>query len=305
MKKKNIILSSIIGIICLIAGFIIGISVDFPKVKKSELAGTIGKLDKYRNVKLSEQDLKLRNELFTDSVLRNNYIRFFSMNYSFYSQISVDIDFSLEAIKNSTDFTNNYETEVKGIETFAGLLESKRPEILLAIGALIDPSEEDSKIILQTVENAKSSIARLLQMESSLVDIIDAMEVYIENSPTDFNDELKKAHDLLIKIKMFSAKVYKDRIMLKYLDTKKPFITDPEIIKQIREKNNIEVGKIMKIELAALYTSEEYSDIIEDICCGSNTEILQVVNMPCDKFDMNETQLLESYDIVSFGCSPV
>jgi hypothetical protein len=299
MKKKNIVLSSIIGIICLIVGFLIGISVDFPKVKESELAGTIGKLDKYRNVKLSEEDLKLRSELFTDSVLRNAYIRFFSMNYSFYLQMSADINYSLGAIKNSPDFTKNYENEIKGMESFAGLIDIKQPDILMAIVALNNPSEEDSKLILQTIENAKSSITRLLQMESTLIEIIDAMEIYIENSPTDFNEELKKAHDLLTENKMVSAKAYKDRVMIKYLDSKKTFITDPDIIKQLRIKNKIEIEKLQSNEFGMVFdvgmvfdnelinNDTDISNLLDQYSSGDITRYLGFI-IASDKFNLNK-----------------
>ena len=69
MKKRNGLLLTLAVIASLAIGFLIGIMVDIPKTDNTQVAGTIGKIQNYKNVKITEQDIQLKNELMADSVL--------------------------------------------------------------------------------------------------------------------------------------------------------------------------------------------------------------------------------------------
>ena len=69
MKKRNGLLLTLAVIASLAIGFLIGIMVDIPKTDNTQVAGTIGKIQNYKNVKITEQDIQIKNELLADSVL--------------------------------------------------------------------------------------------------------------------------------------------------------------------------------------------------------------------------------------------
>ena len=69
MKKRNGLLLTLAVIASLAIGFLIGIMVDIPKTDNTQVVGTIGKIQNYKNVKITEQDIQLKNELLADYVL--------------------------------------------------------------------------------------------------------------------------------------------------------------------------------------------------------------------------------------------
>jgi hypothetical protein len=67
MKTRRSLLFVIAVIAAGFLGFIIGISVNFPKPDTGELAGTIGKANKYHKTQMTAADIKLRTELSRDT----------------------------------------------------------------------------------------------------------------------------------------------------------------------------------------------------------------------------------------------
>jgi len=68
-------------VISIFIGFLIGISVDFPRINNQELSGAIAKVKNFRNVKVGEEDIKLKNELIGDTVRLNSLKRYINYYY--------------------------------------------------------------------------------------------------------------------------------------------------------------------------------------------------------------------------------
>ena len=75
MKTKTKLLFAIGLMAALCIGFLIGISVDFPKVNKSDLAGTFGKAEKFHKVQMTAKDIQLRSELLKDTAKLRSMIQ--------------------------------------------------------------------------------------------------------------------------------------------------------------------------------------------------------------------------------------
>ncbi|MDX9880997.1 MAG: hypothetical protein RBS73_02960, partial [Prolixibacteraceae bacterium] len=92
-KSKNLFV--IFGIIAaLVAGFLIGISVEYPRLNNDELSGTIGKVSNYRNTKVTEADIELKNDLLADSVMRHSVKNFMNFYYVRALELGKNIDFA-------------------------------------------------------------------------------------------------------------------------------------------------------------------------------------------------------------------
>ncbi len=68
MKTSGKLLSAFGIVGGLIVGFIIGVSVDFPKVDSDKVSGTIGKVNNYRKTQGSITEIELQNELTSDTL---------------------------------------------------------------------------------------------------------------------------------------------------------------------------------------------------------------------------------------------
>ena len=64
MKTKKSIVVTAGLLIGFVIGLMVGITLTNPGLSLMEAAGTIGKVDQYRNVRVTEKDIELRNEPF-------------------------------------------------------------------------------------------------------------------------------------------------------------------------------------------------------------------------------------------------
>lgn len=72
-RKTTIFILAVILALCI--GFVVGITVDYPKPDESTLAGTVGKVNKYRKTRMTARDIQLRSELTRDTARLKNIIR--------------------------------------------------------------------------------------------------------------------------------------------------------------------------------------------------------------------------------------
>lgn len=76
MKNRHVRLTIFTAILALIAGIFIGLFLANFTSDDEHLGGTIGKVDRYRNVKVTEDDVLLRNELVDDTAKNNHNISY-------------------------------------------------------------------------------------------------------------------------------------------------------------------------------------------------------------------------------------
>ena len=116
MKKKNLIIGSI-----LLLAVIIVVSIYYPPVDESETAGTIGKVDKYRNSVTAQQDIHLRNELLKDTTVLKSTIEVLDSYHNYLTDFSNDIsdwETSLKKMNLQDDELSKQLDELKSLSVF-------------------------------------------------------------------------------------------------------------------------------------------------------------------------------------------
>jgi hypothetical protein len=99
MKTKTKLLFAIGFIAVLCIGFLIGISVNFPKPDNSDLAGTFGKAEKFHKVQMTAKDIELRSELLKDTARLRSMIQGLVYFSIFTGDVCADIDLTIVAFK--------------------------------------------------------------------------------------------------------------------------------------------------------------------------------------------------------------
>jgi hypothetical protein len=99
MKTKTKLLFAIGFIAVLCIGFLIGISVKFPKPDNSDLAGTFGKAEKFHKVQMTAKDIELRSELLKDTARLRSMIQGLVYFSIFTGDVCADIDLTIVAFK--------------------------------------------------------------------------------------------------------------------------------------------------------------------------------------------------------------
>jgi len=289
MKKSQLIIVGALLLIALAVGFVIGVSVDFPKPSGNDLGGTIGKLNNYRNVKLGEDDIQLRSDLLTNTVIRKQYQGYFAFHYTAVVKLGNNIDYALQVANQSGDFTSNYVEQIGALAEYAKILEVNRLDILLALQVIQNLSEKNQSGIGPVLNNAQMAIAQIKYKESVVIDFVEAIEIYLENAPDGYNQDLKKAHDLLVIVQAGQAIASNNKPAIKYFDNK-------ELFGSYDDNLNVVVEVQSSSKLDAGYSAAP--DILKsgDASFGSDIKLLQEMNLDNIEISSSKDELISLID---------
>lgn len=218
--KKNKTLAVLIPILALVVGFITGQLVSFPPTHESELAGTVGKLSNYRNVKISENDLLLRNELLGDEELASKLQHYFSLHFLNTADLSEKVTSAVAASRSAGDFSTLYGKQVNDLDQLGPFLAEARKDLLLVLSALEDLPESDQQSIGVLINNAANALAQINFREQKVLGFVEAAGAFLDEKGTVNFPELVRAHDLLLLGQVRSALLSDDNLKLKVLDGK-------------------------------------------------------------------------------------
>ncbi len=221
MKKKNTTQTLLIVIVALVAGFLIGFSINNLPPYDDDLAGSIGKVDRYRNVKITEDDIMLRNELVDDAEKRTQYGNYLMYYYYRSLKTSTDVEQVLELSSKVDDFSNYHVPYATALNSFSAYLESARQDLLRAVGLVMDIENQSNVPIIQELNQAQNAISRIRNHDATLMNFMDAIGSYIQEHPDASIPELKDAHDILAINLMQSALLTQNKPVLSYLERKK------------------------------------------------------------------------------------
>ena len=226
MKKRNVLLLTLAVIASLAIGFLIGIMVDIPKTDNTQVAGTIGKIQNYKNVKITEQDIQLKNELMADSVLLKAIGNYF--NYYYVSAVSQGdrIKYALKELDPEQEFkafSGMTLTEFAGYGTF---LENARKDLMLAIALCKFPNDVHPVLLRNAITQANNVIAQMNYRKQAVLNLIDNLDTFIGQKSKDVPVVLANVHAVLSCDQIINAVALNDKVVLKYFDRKKLYTTE-------------------------------------------------------------------------------
>ncbi|HPS25347.1 MAG TPA: hypothetical protein PLB28_07200 [Bacteroidales bacterium] len=226
MKKRNALLLTLAVIASLAIGFLIGIMVDIPKTDNTQVAGTIGKIQNYKNVKITEQDIQLKNELLADSVLLKAIGNYF--NYYYVSAVSQGdrIKYALKELDPEQEFkafSGMTLTEFAGYGTF---LENARKDLMLAVALCKFPNDVHPVLLRNAITQANNVIAQMNYRKQAVLNLIDNLDTFIGQKGKDVPVVLANVHAVLSCDQIINAVALNDKVVLKYFDRKKLYTTE-------------------------------------------------------------------------------
>ena len=291
MKKKNGSLFILIIVISLVVGFLTGTLVDFPKTDNIQLSGTIGRIQNYKNVKVTEEDIELKNDLVSDTVMLNALSAWF--NYYYVSAVSQGdkIRYALdqiEPLEPYKEYAGVVLSDVAGYRTF---LENARTNLLLAVAMVKDPGEIHPVLLRNTIVQANNVISRMSHRKQSVLDLIDNMGSYLEAQGTDPDGTLAGVHTVLTMDQLANAMALNDKMVIQYFQKKKLF-TD-----EIQGSFGVDLKQIVVEDLSRLnvfyadQTALNLLVILGDQSVGANMPIIRDVSLIGSQFLLNETAL--------------
>ena len=267
MKKITTTQTTLIAIAALVVGFLIGFSVNSIAPSSDDLAGSIGKVDRFRNVQITEDDILLRNEFVEDTAKRAQYEKYLLYYYYQALKTSSDVDRVLAIATTDIDFDKMYYPYSNALTNFKTYLESARADILTALNIIVSIDQYENVPIVDYLNKAQNAIARIRNHDQVLMNYMNAMATYIETHPERSSDALIDAHDILALNVMHSAVLTQNKPVLSYLEKKK-LLNDKEGMKEV----------VAEAQLKS-YMNDHFIMDVESINAAASTETLKGIEI--------------------------
>lgn len=251
-------------LIALAVGFLIGVSVEYPKTNKNELAGTITKIKNYRNSKSNKTDIQIKNELASDTVRLKSVKKLLNFYYLTAVKMANDVHFTLNAANSTDDFKTSHNEQIECLKNYENYLSSARTDLLLAILACEKPDKSDTQVFMGSMNQAYNVIAQMSYKNKIVLEFIDELFAFAKKSNSLVSEELITAHDLLVLNELNSALLTKDKTLLSVLD-KKGFLSNGENLKSF-DKDKMgkliiqdveKLGAVLDTEKLGFYNDQE------------------------------------------------
>ena len=222
MKSKRIITIVISLVIGFCVGLISGLSLTNPGLSLREAAGTIGRVDQYRNVRITQQDIELRNELAEDMERRDAFISYLAYEYARNVRTVENVGIAVRSGEAVGGFrTANLQT-MEQLNQYVEFLDNVRLRILEAMGTLQDLGERDRVAVHSVLKDAGNALAQNSLREGVLFDFLLGVERFFKTASPGQYPELASAHDWIFASLVSDNLVKGNRPALEHLLAKRP-----------------------------------------------------------------------------------
>ncbi len=268
MKNNRIVAVVFSLVIGFAVGLLVGLTLTNPGMSLREAAGTIGRVDQYRNIRVTEADIELRNELLADEKMREAYRHYLAFEYTANLKMTEDVDFALRAGRENSEFRVANAGTLNRLEQYSEFLDNARLRILEAMGVVTDLSDRDRIAIRTVLNNAGNALAQTQLRGNVVFDYLSAVERFFDVHPKSDAPQLATAHDLLFTNMLMTTIVNDNRPVLEYLIAK-DLMTEGEeeqlALYDGEMLNRQVVLDLERLESIAFLSEENLQFLIQDV----------------------------------------
>lgn len=226
MKKNSKLMMALAIVAALIVGFLAGLFIEYPNVDQDEISGTIGKVSNYRNTKATEADIELQNDLKTDKKMQQSVSNYMTFYYTKSIEVGKTIVFAVEQAKADKTFAAQHATQIEAVEKYAEFLAATRKDLLMATLVCQSVDESTPEMLRNSIAQANNIIAQMNHRNSTVISFIESLDAYILKIGRAANENLNRAHDLLVFNQIGVSLLARDKVLMKYFDKKQLFAKD-------------------------------------------------------------------------------
>lgn len=229
-----------IGVIfALVIGFMIGIRVDYPKIDSNYAAGTIGKIKNYRNIKLSDADLKFHNDRISDTAKVRQIKNYYNFHYLNALRLSVNIGNAIKEANLVSAFKAKNQATIDNLAEYEAFLTSARTDLLMGLSAVNTVKEIEPSLFMLLTNQANNVVIQMNYRNKFVIRFIDDVVAYVKENPSADCAGLKKFHDLLTINEVFNSAMTRDKVLIKYFD-KKPLLGS-KVDLQLNDQSQVDI----------------------------------------------------------------
>ena len=291
MKSKQILTIVISVIVGFSIGLMSGLTLTSPGMSLMEAAGTIGRVDQYRNVRITQDDIELRNELAENAERRETFLNYLSYEYARNIQMGENVRFAIRSGESAGDFRTANPKTMEQLNQYDEFLDNARLRILEAIGTLQNLGERDKVAVHTVLTDAGNALAQNSLRDGVLFDFMRGVERFFKTASPSAFPELANAHDQVFTSLVSDNLIKGNRPTLENLLAKRPMGDENQLGFFDTEKFQLQLAADAE-QLGTIWDAEQLGSIFfdaEQLGFLANLELLQLLG---NAVIMLDTELL-------------
>ncbi len=294
MKNTTSNLFSLNTLFGLAVGILIGFLINLNFPQSEHLVGSIGRLDSKRNVSITDNDIKLRNELITDTLRLTQYKDYITFIYYKSLRNSVDINKLSELLSDEKAYNQAFPQTISSLLQFKDYLNFARADLLSAFQALENQNADEKLPIIEYLNNVQNAAGRIQNYESILVNNLIDMEAFFEQQNGEVSQNFRNAYDMLAVNVLQSALIAQDKPMLSFLEEKKLHQNQQDMLKLLNDEQiGVEIRTMIAEDNAVILNPDEkvaneITRTIEYLIQKLNNSIIENSPVSSDKNEYNK-----------------
>ncbi len=211
MKNKNLFIIS-----ALIIFTILILSIFLPKVNNSDSAGTIGKVDKYRNANTGQEKVLFRNEFLKDTAALGNVINLLSLNANVLQKIPSDFENWEKSLQSILEKDKNLAIQFNHLNELSLFLRNNLSVISATRNLLIKYYKKETIDKSIDVENNLVQFSDFINSLSEKSKVLDTLFISLDgllekdklaklNTTKDETEKLKNVRERMLGTLVFYA----------------------------------------------------------------------------------------------------
>jgi len=291
MKTKTKILIAFGVISAMVISFMLGIMVNYPKIDSSYAGGTIGKINNYRNIKLSDEALKTYNNLISDTSKVMKLKNYYNFHYLNALKLSANLDNAINEANLVSAFKAKNQTTIDNLVEYVAFLSIVRTDLLLVLSAVNSVNEVDPASFAILTNQANNVVIQMNYRNKFIVRFIDDIGAFVNENPTLDCAGLKKYHDILTVNEVLNSEITRDKVLMKYFD-KNPMFGNKENM-QLYDQKKLDI--LMQNDVISLnFNEEDDNGYLLKLCSKESlSNTLKGVKSLSRSYDSDELDFLD------------
>lgn len=251
MKKGQVITILISLIIGISIGLMAGITFTNPGVSIWEAAGSIGRLDQYRHVRITQEDIQLQNELLENDQRRHAFSEYLAFEYASNVQLGEHVRFAIQSGEAARDFHTAHFQLMDRLDNLNVFLDNARLRILEAMHSMQE-LDKDRVAIHSRLKDAGNALAHTNQRSNILFDYLDHVQRFFDTADPGAYPDLYQSY----------GRIFNHLVAVNTLKGNKPGIEYLLAKRPMEEISMLELFNIQTLEEAVAFDAERLERIV-------------------------------------------
>lgn len=278
-------------VVTFVVGYMLGVFIDMPNINSTDAAGTISRVNNYRNTNATESDITLKQDLLKDKKLQASMVNYLNYYYAQSLAYAQTTAYALEQAAAVPSFATQCD-KLDAMKKYGQFLENSRKTLLMASLHCKSAESADPSALRNSLNQALNVISRMGQYQSMVLTFIDQLDAFLSKNNSKSYNGLCNAYDQLLFDQVSGALISKDKVLESYLSKKQFYAAE-------QKDQQTDVKAAMMGDLKTL--NDSYPRDLEKLSCLDKETLGLLDKGNLDSKDVEKLGIWDAEKLGSFA----